>query len=345
MSAAYAYRNRIEKESNSAQPPRARASRTATSGQPTALLLAGPPAIRFRDLQPSSNHTNADTRVGGQPLPGAPRQAPVVVPPGPVPAAPAGLTWSHVTTAHGALWFFCGARPSGFPTTARLRAAGFANPALLAWRITQGADKVAFETPLTGAEVRVRSLRGSAQARDIAIELREGGGPNPPTFVGHLTVRRPHRLIPVSVVDQASGPAWAGCVATCPGYWTRISYRVMDNVSGTIVGATINEVFPGAKTNDQPNDWTLPNATTPFWSNTSGVFVDNWFVCCSAGPPCCLNPAPAPSTPQAGQGVDRIPHEFFVGSSTVGQGCRVQTHVAHRFRGNARHEGIVTPAP
>ena len=117
-------------------------------------------------------------------------------------------------------------------------------------------------------------------------------------------------------------------------------YRVVDNVGGTIAGATVNEHFPGGKTNDQPNDW--PPSTAfggqPFWPETNGVFVDSWFVSCG-------NPDPAPGTPLAGQSVDHMPHEFFVGSRTPARGVRVQTHTAHRYRGYARHEGITTPAP
>jgi hypothetical protein len=43
--------------------------------------------------------------------------------------------------------------------------------------------------------------------------------------------------------------------------------------------------------------------------------------------------------------VDHMAHEFFVGGPTPGKGCRVQKHTAQRFRGMARHEGIVSPAP
>jgi hypothetical protein len=123
-------------------------------------------------------------------------------------------------------------------------------------------------------------------------------------------------------------------------YWTEIRYRILDNMSGTIVGATVNENFPGAPTADQPNNWPNPAVftTVPFWRNTNGKFVDNWFTSCGT-------PAPAPGGPTAGTGVDRMPHEFYVGSDTPGRGVRVQRHTAHRYLGFARHEGITTPAP
>jgi hypothetical protein len=148
-------------------------------------------------------------------------------------------------------------------------------------------------------------------------------------------------LILRSTNDNDACPAWAGCSAACTAYWTTIDYRIVDNVSGTIVGATVNENFPGAKVNDQANNWGNPAAfiTTPFWENTNGTFIDNWFISCG-------NPAPvAHAAANANTGVDRIPHEFYVGSKTPGRGVRVQTHTAHRYLGFARHENITTPAP
>jgi hypothetical protein len=260
-------------------------------------------------------------------------------------AAGAGLSWSHVLRfAHDALWWFCGERPAGFSTTALLRATGFGDPTQLHWRITRGASKVAFAGAATGEEVTVRSTAGSTRADDVTIEVREGTGAGAPTFSGNLTVRKPHRLMHRSDTDHAACPTWAATACgTCPAYWTEVNYRVVDNVGGTIVGATVNENFPGgtAKTNDQPNDWTSPAAfiTVPFWRNTNGTFPDNWFKFCGTPSPV------APGAPGAGTGVDRIAHEFYVGSETPGRGCRVQTHTAHRYLGFTRHEGITSPAP
>lgn len=256
--------------------------------------------------------------------------------------ASAGLSWSHVLQfPHDALWWFCGEHPSGFSTTARLRATGFSDPSLLSWRITLGGDKVAFRGAVTGEEVSVRSTAGSTRAGDVTIEVREGTGAGAPTFSGNLTVRRPHRLIHRSDTDHGACPGWAACPAACPAYWTEIGYRVVDNVGGTIVGATVNENFPGAKTNDQATNWVSPAAfiTTPFWENTNGTFIDNWFVFCGSPSPV------APGAANAATGVDQIPHEFYVGSTTPALGCRVQTHTAHRYLGFTRHENVTTPAP
>ncbi len=272
--------------------------------------------------------------------PTAPATAPAAAPPAAAPAAPA-LSWTHVLThRYDALWFFCGEHPSGFSITAHLQAAGAGNPAALRWRVTQGADKAEFDGAPSGADVTVKSKAGSARANDVEIEVAEGTGPTARSYLGRLTVRKPDRLIARAITDHAACPPWAACGA-CPAYWTELGYRIVDNVSGTIVGATVNENFPSAKVNDQANNWVNPAAfaTVPFWENTNGTFVDNWFVSCG-------NPAPvAPGTPNAGQAVDHMAHEFYVGSKTPARGCRVQTHTAQRNLGMARHTNIVTPAP
>jgi len=252
------------------------------------------------------------------------------------------ITWTHVLGfPHDALWWFGGEHPSGFSTTALLRAAGYSDPSVVSWRITQGADKVAFQGPPTGAEVHVRSTAGSAGTDDVTIEAKEGAAAGAPNFAGHLTVRKPHHLVHRSDSDRAACPVWAGCTAGCPAYWTEIGYRIVDNVGGTIVGATVNENFPGAPTGDQPNDWPNPAVftTVPFWRNTNGTFVDNWYISCGTPSPV------APGAVGAASGVDRMPHEFYVGSDVPARGCRVQTHIAHRYLGFTRHESITTPAP
>ncbi|HZT32859.1 MAG TPA: hypothetical protein VFA33_23435 [Bryobacteraceae bacterium] len=269
------------------------------------------------------------------PAPGAPVPAPAA------PAAAPSLNWTHqLRHPHDALWFFCGEHPSGFSITADLVSANAANPAALQWRITAGADKIAFDGASVGPSVRVKSTAGSVRANDVSMEVREGT-PGGASYTGKLTVRKPHRLLSRGApTDHAGCPPWNPCPG-CGAYWTEISYRIVDNVGGTIVGATVNENFPGAVTADVVTNWPGPAAfaTVPFWQNTNGTFVDNWFIGCG-------NPTPvAPTDPTAGTSVDHMPHEFYVGSVTPARGCRVQTHTAHRYLGFARHEGIVSPAP
>jgi hypothetical protein len=262
---------------------------------------------------------------------------PVVAPTTP----PTPLSWTYVMKdKNDALWFFCGENPSGFSTSGTLRAAGAGDPTKLNWRIVDGADKVEFSGKSTGPEVSVKSKAGSTKENDVSIEVAEGAGAAAPNFVGKLTVRKPDRLAASAATDHAACPGWATC-GKCPAYWTELPYSIFDNVSGTIVGATVNENFPGAKADDQANDWVSPAkfTTVPFWEKTKGTFVDNWFEACGTPSPV------APGTPTAGQKVDHLAHEFFVGSKTPAKGCRVQTHIAQRYLGMARHINIKSPAP
>jgi hypothetical protein len=255
--------------------------------------------------------------------------------------AAAALSWSPVLRHRwDALWFFCGEHPAGFSTRMTLRASGAANPDRLEWFCREGADKVYAPGGWRGPEIELYSSAGSRRRDDVAVEVQDGPEDTAPSYTGRLTVRKPHRLIQRDIDDHTSCPGWAGCPAGVTAYWTEISYRVVDNVGGTIVGATVNENFPSAKVDDQPNNWEGPAqfATTPYWPNTDGTFVDNWYH--YGG-----NPLPDPGGADHGQAVDHMTHEFYVGSQTPGRGCRVQRHTAQRYRGYADHENVVTPAP
>jgi hypothetical protein len=257
--------------------------------------------------------------------------------------APPSLTWEYKKRHKwDALWWFNGEKPSGFSVTARLEASGYGDPANLDWQIVRGSDKVAFQGASTGENVILESKKGSSKKDDVEIQVREGTATDVPSYTGKFTVRTPHRLAPISTTDFNGCPSWASsCPSTCAAHWTEIKYRIFDNVSGTIVGATVNENFPSAKTDEQTNDWVSPASfsSTPYWENTNGTFIDYWSVWCGT-------PAPvSPTDPGANTRVDKIPHEFYVGSKVAGKGVRVQKHNAHRYLGYTRHENITTPAP
>jgi hypothetical protein len=261
------------------------------------------------------------------------------------PATTAVLSWTFLKThPWDALWYFCGEHPSGFSTTVLLRAARFANAASLTWSIPHGGDKIEFSGGATGEDVRVSSKAGSARPDDITVRVTEGTSAGAPSYDGTLTVRKPHRLLPRSMRHHPNCPPVAvdrACPAGAAAHWTEFGYRIVDNVGGTIVGATVNETFPSAKVDDRPNSWWRPVAapSAPDWRNTNGTFIDYWWVWGNA-------PLPVhPGDPHDNDSVDRAAHEFFIGSPTPGRGCRVQTHTAHRYLGHTVHENITTPAP
>ena len=194
-----------------------------------------------------------------------------------------------------------------------LRADGYADPTALTWSITQGSDKIAFAGAPTGAEVHVTSKAGSLRLDDVAVRVTEGSTAGAPSYDGTLTVRKPHRLLPRFVRNHANSPAFdAACTVGGAGHWTEIGYRVVDNVGGTIVGATVNENFPAAKVNDRPNNWASPAqfSSGSVWLNTNGTFIDYWWVCDGNPPP--VNPG----DPHDNDSVDRMQHEFYVGGGT-----------------------------
>jgi len=189
----------------------------------------------------------------------------------------------------------------------------------------------------------VRSTAGSKRADDVEVEVSEGPAAAAATYSGKLTVRMPYRLIQRSASDTGTLTGLSAPTGAV-GWWTTFNYRIVDNVGGTIVGATVNENFPGSKTDDQKNDWpgSASFSTNPTWPNTNGTFLDSWYIYSTSGG----TPAPvAPTAANANQSVDKMTHEFYVGSQTPGLGVRVQKHTAHRYRGYARHENITTPAP
>ena len=252
------------------------------------------------------------------------------------------LRWRHEKRHRwDALWFFCGERPSGFSTTATLRAEGYSDPDAVEWFVRQGADKVYAPDGFRGKTLTLHSSAGSVSPGDVHIEVQERlADGTVSSSLDYLTVRKPHRLIQESTTDHASCPPWDPSPASCVSFWSEIRYRVVDNVGGTVVGATVNERFPGPAVDDQPNYWRGATVTAGgSWPNTNGTFVDNLYKCCGV---------PSPVTSSSASWGDKVYHEpqqFYVGSTVSGRGCRVQSHTLQFYRGFADHEGIRSPAP
>ena len=252
------------------------------------------------------------------------------------------LSWS----ANYPLWFFCGEHPRGFATTVTLTA-NATGEAPITWSIIAGADKVAFTGPgtaptsATGIQVRLRSIGGSAHADDVAIRVSEGSGASARRYTGRMSVHKPHRLIPsrFGVVGDRDRP-WNG------GFLSLLSYRMVDNLGGSIRGGTMNEQF-GAAINVIPNNWPVPHTQSDTDIDLDGVVTDAIGIHGAARFPIPQIPGPSrvPPMPLSGQRVDVIKQKFFIGSSIAGRGCRVQTDDFVRFIDHGRHENIVSPAP
>jgi len=272
---------------------------------------------------------------------GPPDAVAETTPPAATPSPAAGsLRWQFIPQHRwDALWYFCGEHPSGFSITATLRAEGFTNPNNVEWFVRQGADKVYAPGGFNGPEIVLHSSAGSLRSDDVQIEVQErqaGGGGS--SYQGGLTVRKPSRLRQEWSSDSTTCPDLS--LIPHPAIWSEIHYRVIDNVGGTIVGATVNERFPSPPVNDQPNNWgSAPTTSTQNWPNTNGTFTDNLYMC---------GGTPAPVTTSSSNWGDKVyhmPQEFYVGSTTPGRGCRVQAHTLQFYRGYADHEDIHSPAP
>ena len=202
------------------------------------------------------------------------------------PAAAGTLRWQFIPQHRwDALWYFCGEHPSGFSTTATLRAEGYTNPNNVEWFVRQGADKVYAPGGFTGPEIVLHSSEGSRRADDVQIEVQErqpGGGLS--SYQGGLTVRKPYRLRQEWTSDHTTCPDPS--LVPSPAIWSEIHYRIIDNVGGTIIGATVNERFPSPPVNDQPNNWSsAPTTSSQNWPNTNGTFTDNLYMCGGTPPP------------------------------------------------------------
>ncbi|HSJ56100.1 MAG TPA: hypothetical protein VLC95_02915, partial [Anaerolineae bacterium] len=255
----------------------------------------------------------------------------------------AGLSWVHVKRhTHDALWYFCGEEPRYFSTTATLRASGYTDPDRLEWFITRGADKVYSLTGYTGPEITLKSTAGSVRPDDVEVRVSEGLDPTAPSYTGRLTVRKPHRLAPSTRgVIGARDRDWDG------GFLSFVSYRMVDNVGGTIIGGTMNERF-GTETDDTANNWPVPSHRAGYDVDLNGIVTD---VIGIRGlprfnpPPQTPGPARTPPAALGASRVDAIEQTFSIGSLTPGRGCRVQTNDFVRYRDHGRHENVVSPAP
>lgn len=317
-------------------------SRATRLPAPTAREAAPPAATPWHGGGRSGSQHGATRGAGAPPETTPPETTPAeTTPPAAAPAG-AGLDWQQQRRHRSdALWYFCGEHPAGFSTTATLRASGYTDPGRVEWFVRQGADKVYAPGGYRGTEITLHSSAGSRRADDVHVEVQETLPDGSVTsHLGRLTVRKPHRLILRGTTDHSTCPPWERSHGTCASLWSEVAYRIVDNVGGTIVGATVNERFPGPVVHDQPNRWTAATMTAgTAWPHTDGTFVDNLYKCCGI-------PTPVGSaSPQYGDPVYHEPQEFYVGSTVPGRGCRVQRHTLQFFRGYADHEHIRSPAP
>lgn len=103
----------------------------------------------------------------------------------------------------------------------------------------------------------------------------------------------------------------------------------------------LNEQFGAFVTDiNPPDNWASP---------TAGGYAgsDNWFDQIYLSDRY-LNLNPHPTNPQTPLGTTKVDHatqEWRMGSTTVGQGVKVQTNTLQRFTDHGTHTNIVSPSP
>jgi hypothetical protein len=126
------------------------------------------------------------------------------------------------------------------------------------------------------------------------------------------------------------------------GYRTEITYTIRDQFGALLPGGNIqvNEDFTGSAVADFPGmNWLL--TIEMFFALTNPVFSD-----VIEGENLSKNPTPqAPQNPLGSTKVVHWGQDIYVGSTTVGQGKKVQTATFQKYRDHADHENVSSPVP
>jgi hypothetical protein len=144
-----------------------------------------------------------------------------------------------------------------------------------------------------------------------------------------ITTRTPHRLV--------AGSISTSCDATY-GYQTDINYAIKDQLSADLpADVPVNEKWSTSVVNDYAGaTW---RRGPEGWANSlQALFLDQ-----IQGEASGFNPTPTcdgNSTPVQHWGQD-----WWIGSSQIGAGRRVQTNTLQKYLGRAAHTSITTPAP
>lgn len=231
------------------------------------------------------------------------------------------------------VWWFNGQNPSGYATSITLTASP-ATGSSYSWSVVAGNDKVVLSNFIDNT-VRVTGLKAST-FHEVGIRVTVDGV-NSPTF--SLSVRAPHRLVLTKDFEHLANTA---------GLWydTNIYYRIEDQFTDVLPSNVgINEHFTAAAVADfAGHDWTGANNLV-----NGGALINptEWRDHITGPNNNPVNPpALHPCTPNlCNTKVYHWPGEWFVGSTTIGSGRRVQTNTWQRLTDHAEHNDRVSPAP
>ncbi|MBV9926418.1 MAG: hypothetical protein JOZ96_15475 [Acidobacteria bacterium] len=149
----------------------------------------------------------------------------------------------------------------------------------------------------------------------------------------HLSVRAPHRLVLNSNFVQSADATW--------GYDTEIHYRIEDQFTDVLPSAVpINEQWTsGIITDFSGMDWRRGAA------QGATVGASDWYDHIQ-GETSTHTPTPrGPCSPLCNTAVYHWNGEWYVGSTVIGSGRRVQTNTWQKFTDHSEHTNRVSPAP
>lgn len=224
-------------------------------------------------------------------------------------------------------WWFNGLTPTGYSTQITLSTTCSATS--WQWNVTSGSGKVTLGSN-GSCSITVTSAAPSSTQNDVSITVTVGGITSSPH---HITVRAPTSL-QAGTVSHTVDPVF--------GYGSFIGYTIRDQFSTQLPsGVAVNEQwstgvvadFSGMDWRRGPEGGFETSSTAAFFDHIGGETSDK---------------TPTPTVPHSPLGSTKVYHwgqQWFVGSSTVGSGRRVQSNTLQKYTDHATHENIVSPNP
>lgn len=243
-----------------------------------------------------------------------------------VPARPqARVTVRPRISGPASVWWFNGETPAGYATTITLTASP-AGASSYNWAVVSGADKVTVAP--SGNTLRVTGANAST-LREVGIQVTVNGVGSR-TF--NLSVRAPHRLVFINNAHNADA-TW--------GYETHVHYRIEDQFSDVLPAAVpINEQWTtGVVADFAGMDWRRGA------EGAATVGPADWIDRIQGETAGHTPPPQNPCSPLCNMAVYHWGGQWFVGSSTIGRGRRVQTNTWQKYTDHAEHTNRVSPAP
>lgn len=227
------------------------------------------------------------------------------------------------------IWWFNGANPGNANMPVSIQLSAQSGGSSYSWTATANANKVSLSNTTTDT-VTVTSAAMSGQVGDVKIKVTVNGTASDEYAI---TVKAPNQLNRTNIQHTSS---------TNFGYRTEITYSIRDQFNSSLLAGSlpINEDFTGSAIADFTGmNWLI---TADGGATLNGPTVSDVIE----GENLTKNPTPqAPQNPLGSTKVVHWGQDIYVGSTTVGQGKKVQTATFQKYRDHADHENVTSPVP